>query len=398
MPSVVDADTHIIEHPGMWELFDPELYQRRPVLASTTENSVYGENNQVWLIDGTAVPKRFGKGSALVAVGGSDRENARTDIAASVRYVTDPVARVRDMDKRGVDAEVVYPTLLLGYLEVDVALEVAICQAYNRYLAEAWKVAGDRLRWVVVPPLRDMDASVREIETARDHGAVGVFFRGVEGDRSLAESYFFPVYEAANRLGMAICIHTGAGAPEITKVFDRNFSHNLPHVRSLPLFAFRDLVAHKIPERFPELRIGFIEASASWVPYVLHHLSRASSARLNAGGDADATLDWGPNLFRDYRLYVAAEADEDLPYLLTHIGEDHIIMGSDYGHQDQSREDGMVAVMRRKENISPRRGGEDTLRQSTPVLWTRLMWAIGRSGGRPPVAPTGPGWARPPPG
>ena len=353
MAGVVDADTHIIEHPGMWDLFDPKLYQRRPVLASTTENSVYGENNQVWLIDGTAVPKRFGKGSALVAVGGSDRENARTDIAASVRYVTDPVARVRDMDKRGVDAEVVYPTLLLGYLEVDVALEVAICQAYNLFLAEAWKTAGDRLRWVVVPPLRDMDASVREIETARDHGAVGVFFRGVEGDRSLAESYFFPVYEAANRLGMAICIHTGAGAPEITKVFDRNFSHNLPHVRSLPLFAFRDLVAHKIPERFPELRIGFIEASASWVPYVLHHLSRASSARLNAGGDADATLDWGPNLFRDYRLYVAAEADEDLPYLLTHIGEDHIIMGSDYGHQDQSREDGMVAVMRRKENISP---------------------------------------------
>ncbi len=353
MPGVVDADTHIIEHPGMWELFDPEQYPRRPVLASTTEESVYGRHNQVWLIDGAAVPKRFGKGSALVAVGGSDIENARTDIAASVRYVTDPVARVRDMDKRGVDTEVVYPTLLLGYLDVDVALEVAICQAYNRYLAAAWKTAGDRLRWVVAPPLRDMDASVREIETARDHGAVGVFFRGVEGDRSLAESYFFPVYAAANRLGMAICIHTGAGAPEITKVFDRNFSHNLPHVRSLPLFAFRDLVAHKIPERFPDLRIGFIEASASWVPYVLHHLRRASGARLHAGGDADATLDWGPNLFRDYRLYVAAEADEDLPYLLTHIGEDHIIMGSDYGHQDQSREDGMVAVMRRKENVSP---------------------------------------------
>ena len=58
---------------------------------------------------------------------------------------------------------------------------MAICRAYNRYLAEAWEKAGDRLRWVVVPPLRDMNASVREIETARDHGAVGVFFRGVEG-------------------------------------------------------------------------------------------------------------------------------------------------------------------------------------------------------------------------
>jgi predicted TIM-barrel fold metal-dependent hydrolase len=354
MAGIIDADTHIIEHPGMWELFEPELYPRRPVLASTTHDSVYGHNNQVWLIDGVAVPKRFGKGSAIVAVGGSDAENARTDIAADVRYITDARARIHDMDKRGVEIEVVYPTLLLGYLPVEVELEVAICRAYNRYLAQAWEQAGDRLRWVVVPPLRDIQASVREIETARDHGAVGVFFRGIEGDRSLAESYFFPIYEAANRLGMAICVHTGAGSPQITEVFDRSFSHNLPHVRSLPLFAFRDLVAHKIPETFPNLRIGFIEASASWVPYVLHHLRRSSGAKLNAGGDADATLEFGPRLFREYRLYIAAEADEDLPYLLTQIGEDNVIMGSDYGHQDQSREDGMVGTMQRKTDISPK--------------------------------------------
>lgn len=351
--TIVDADTHIIEHPGMWELVEPELYPRRPVLASTTDDSVYGQHNQVWLIDGVAVPKRFGKGSAIVAVGGSDSENARTDITCAVRYITDAHARVADMDERGVDIEVIFPTLLLGYLPVEVELEVAICRAYNRYLARAWQQAGDRLRWVVVPPLRDIPASVREIETARDHGAVGVFFRGIEGDRSLAESYFFPVYEAANRLGMAICVHTGAGSPQIANVFDRSFSHNLPHVRSLPLFAFRDLVAHKIPERFVNLRFGFIEASASWVPYVLHHLKRSSAARLEAGGDADANLDFGPRLFREYRLYVAAEADEDLPYLLKQIGEDNVIMGSDYGHQDQSREDGMVGTMQRKTDISP---------------------------------------------
>ena len=185
---------------------------------------------------------------------------------------------------RGVDTEVVFPTLLLGYLPVEVDLEVAICAAYNRYLARAWEQGGDRLRWVVVPPLRDMQASVREIETARDHGAVGVFFRGAEGERSLAESYFFPVYEAANRLGMAICIHTGAGAPEITKVFDRSFSHNLPHVRSLPLFAFRDLVAHKIPERFPELDLASSRRRPPGFPtcYTILHGPAAQNSTLAA--------------------------------------------------------------------------------------------------------------------
>lgn len=351
MPGVVDADTHIKEHPGMWELFDGEMYHRRPVLASTTTDSVYGRHNQSWLIDGTLIPKRFGKGSAIVAVGGSDIENARKDIAASVRYITDPTAGVHDMDKHNVDTEVVFPTLLLAYLTHDVDLEVAICRAYNRYMSRAWRKGGDRLRWVVVPPLRNIDESVREIEKSRDNGAVGVFFRGVEGDRSLAESYFFPVYEAANRLKMAICIHAGAGSPAIASVFDRSFSINLPHVRSLPLFAFRDLIAHKVPEHFPDLRFGFIEAAASWAPYVLHHLQSSSRAKLNSAGDADPATEWGPRLFREYRLYVAVETDEELPYLVRHIGKDNMIIGSDYGHEDQSRDSGMVALMRQQKDL-----------------------------------------------
>lgn len=352
MGAIVDADTHIIEHPGVWDLIDRAMFPRRPVLAATTGDSVYGKLNQVWLIDGAAIPKRTGKGSVALAVGGSDAENARTDIPSVVRYVTDPAARVRAMDARGVDVEVIYPTLLLAWITDDVALEVAICNAYNRYMARVWKQAGNRVRWVVVPPLRDIAASVREIEMARDHGAVGVFFRGVEGARSLAEDYFFPVYEAADRLGMAICIHTGAGAPAIAQVFDRHFSHNLPHVRSLPLFAFRDLVAHKIPERFKNLRFGVIEASASWVPYVLHHLRRSTSkgSQVNTA-NADAATAWGPALFRDYRIYIAIEADEDVPYLLRYIGEENIVIGSDYGHEDQSRETGMVALLRSRNDV-----------------------------------------------
>jgi predicted TIM-barrel fold metal-dependent hydrolase len=351
MPGVVDADTHIIEHPGVWEHFDEALYARRPKLATVEPATPGGRADHVWMIDGAAVPKRSGRGSVALAVGGSESENARSDISSAVRYITDPMARIRDMDDRGVDVEVVFPTLLLAYLTDDVELEVAICRSYNAYMANAWREAGDRLRWVVVPPLRDIEASVREIEKGRDNGAVGVFFRGVEGNRSLAESYFYPVYEAANRLGMAVCVHTGAGSPGITNVFDRTFSHNLPHVRSLPLWAFRDIVAHKIPERFPEVRFGFIEASASWVPYVLHHLSRSTSATTE-GASPDPSLEWGPALFRDYRLYIAAETDEDLPYLLQHIGEDNVIMGSDYGHQDQSKETGMVAMMRQRTDVT----------------------------------------------
>lgn len=353
MFGVIDADTHIIEHNGIWELLDPDLYPRRPVLIKIPSNTHYKDNNGLWLIDGSIFPKPTGKGSFAIANPASDRENSRTDIDVAVRHISDPSARVADMDKRGVDAEVVFPTLFLAYLTDDVDLEIALCGAYNKWMSQVWQFSDNRIRWVVVPPLHSVNATLKEMEQGKENGAVGVFFRGVEGDRSLADPYFFPIYARAEKLNLSICVHTGAGAPGITKVFDRAFSHNLPHVRSLPMFAFRDIVAHQVPEKFPNLRFGFIEASASWIPFVLHHMQRSLKG-VNIGTSNPAkNIAVGPELFRDYRLFIAAETDEDLPYLLQYIGEDNMIVGSDYGHEDQSRETGIVKIMRNRRDLDP---------------------------------------------
>ena len=56
-------------------------------------------------------------------------------------------------------------------------------------------------------------------------------------------------------------------------------------------------------------------------------------------------------MFRDYRIYVACEADEDLPYLLNYTGEDNLLIGSDYGHTDPANEPRMVDVMRAREDV-----------------------------------------------
>ena len=78
--------------------------------------------------------------------------------------------------------------------------------------------------------------------------------------------HFFPVYQAAARLYMPICVHTGAGCRAFSAIFDVTRSHTFPHTRTLPLMALRNIVANKIPEFFPTLRFGFIEAGVSWVP------------------------------------------------------------------------------------------------------------------------------------
>src|SRR5262245_48496590 len=58
---VVDADTHISESESMWELFDREMYKRRPVLVSVPDNTLYGDRNAFWLIDGNIFPKPAGQ-------------------------------------------------------------------------------------------------------------------------------------------------------------------------------------------------------------------------------------------------------------------------------------------------------------------------------------------------
>ena len=58
-----------------------------------------------------------------------------------------------------------------------------------------------------------------------------------------------------------------------------------------------------------------------------------------------------PELFRDYNLFIACEADEDIPYLAKSIGEDNIVIGSDYGHNDPSAEERLVEALQKREDI-----------------------------------------------
>ena len=113
----------------------------------------------------------------------------------------------------------------------------------------------------------------------------------------------------------------------------------------MPLLAFRDLVANKIPEQFPGLRFGFIEAAAGWAPFLIHIVRRLLKEKFRFGTSAD--------MFREYRLYIACEADEDIPYLAEYTGEDHLLIGSDYPHSDPSREDQFVNAIKVREDISP---------------------------------------------
>ena len=333
MAGILDADTHVAEPPQMWEYLDLEWRPRRPVVVEVPDDTQYGKSDHMWLIDGTIFPKAAGRGGNIL-VTPTTQSSVRDRGDNKSRELIDLDQRFADMDATGVDAQVVYPTLFLAFLTYDAAFEVALCKAYNRFMADVWSKSEGRIKWVVIPPLRDINASLPEIQFGRDNGACGVFFRGIEMDRTLDDPYFFPVYAEAQSLDMPICIHQGQGAPALNNLIDIARSHTFTHGRLPPLVAFRNIVANRIPERFPQLRFGFIETGLSWVPFVFHQLS--GTMRTDEGF-------WGPRLFEEYRIWVSYELGEDLPYLLDYIGEDHIIVGTDYGHHTPGTTDRLAA-------------------------------------------------------
>ena len=318
MPTI-DADAHVIETERTWEYMEGADAKFRPALASL-EN-----RRQSWLIDG----KIFSRGG-----------NVNREIPAEIREMRDIQARLRHMDELEIDIQVLYPSLFLRPLTSRAEIEAALCRSYNRWIADLCSESKGRLRWVAVVPLLNMAAALEETRVARQRGACGLFLRGLMNDKILSDPYFYPLYEEAQRLSLPVCIHASTGGFQWVELFERE--SGFAKFKLAVLIAFHALVHDGIPAMFPQLRLGFIEVRAQWLPYVYHELAK----RFEKSGKPMSN-DW----LRENRLYVACQTDDDLPYVLKYSGEDNIVIGSDYGHADTSSEIEALRNFRRKGEV-----------------------------------------------
>ena len=108
----------------------------------------------------------------------------------------------------------------------------------------------------------------------------------------------------------------------------RNAPGTFGAYRMSSIGAFHSLVMAGLPDRFPHLRMVFVEIASQWVPWTLKDLARRLPQQRGR------TLPENP--LKAYRLYVACQSDDDLPYVLTYTGEDNMMMGTDYGHHDHA--------------------------------------------------------------
>jgi len=254
----------------------------------------------------------------------------RTGTSEETRELASIEARLRHMDELGVDVHVLYPTLFLNPVTGNADVEAALYKTYNRWMSEIWEKGHGRLHWAVLAPTLTMGRALEEVRRGKEHGACAVFLRGSEGNRVLSDPYFYPLYEEAIRLDLPICIHAGNGSFLIDDLYIADGAA-ISRSKLPALGAIHDIILSRVPERFPKLRFGMIETSASWVPYLCHDLEARLERMYDERVDRSTIL-------RDNHIWVACQTNDDLPYVLQYAGEDRLVIGSDYGHADTASE------------------------------------------------------------
>jgi uncharacterized protein len=325
----IDSDAHVIETARTFDYMDASERKFAPIVVTQTsgearKNNSGGVHKEHWLIDNTAIPK-----DKLVDAATPDEARDMTDITK----------RLKHMDELEVDVQVLYPTMFLRPLTMRPHIYLAMAKSYNRWLADIWKQAHGRLRWVAIPPLLTIGKVRDELAWAKENGACGVFMNSLEFDRQLSDPYFFPLYKAAEELDLPICLHAGINSFTVHDFFiDDAFSKFKLSI----VGAFHTLVMQGIPGMFPKVRWGFIEVSAQWIPYVLKDLGH----RLKRAG---RRLPQDP--LKALNFYVACEVNDDLAMILPYAGEDNLVIGTDYGHSDSSTEIEALRLMKRDSRI-----------------------------------------------
>ena len=327
--ATIDADSHVIETDATWVHMDGADAKHRPLAVDSRTDPP----REFWMIDG----KLRGR-----------RGNVGRDSPRAAQELTDIEARLRHMDELGTDIQVLYPSLWTSITFSGPEVELAICRSYNRWLGDSWQQSNGRLPWIAVMPLMSLDRAVEEAHWAKDHGACGVLSRGFEGLRHASDPYYYPLYAAASELNMPVCFHAGIGSSDLFDIFSTAPDQgNFMKFKFPVISSFHSLVFGGVPERFPDLRFGFIEVSSQWTPYVIHDIVR----RMGWKGDPERAEHLTTQMLKDYRFYVACQTDDDLPEVLRYTGEDNVVMGTDYGHADTSSE--LLALQ--------------TLRETSPV-------------------------------
>jgi predicted TIM-barrel fold metal-dependent hydrolase len=146
---------------------------------------------------------------------------------------------------------------------------------------------------------------------------------------------FYPLYAELQELDVPLGIHhSGAvqadtGAAQYDKRMPLRQAACFPHDTML---AMGGLIYGGVLDRFPKLRVAFLECGCSWVPYWMKRLEQHSEFA-EIGFEFPGMKKSVIEHMKGEQCYYHAESEEfALPLVLKEMGEEHFMYASDYPH------------------------------------------------------------------
>jgi predicted TIM-barrel fold metal-dependent hydrolase len=235
------------------------------------------------------------------------------------------------------ESVILYPTggLGIGWVrEPDFA--VALCRAYNDFLHHEFLAVSPRLNGVALLPFQDVPEAVKELRRAvTERGMVGAFAPAVGLRLPLGHPQFHPIYAEAERLGTMVACHATVRGPHVFGAdgFDKFVEvHTLSHPVA-QMIQLTGMIFEGVPELYPRLRIGFMEAGCTWLPFWMDRMDEEWEKR---GAVESPFCRKAPSEYlKSGQLYFAAEGDEkSVPEVVRRLGDDIIFYASDVPHWD----------------------------------------------------------------
>ena len=352
----IDADGHVEECLLTFsdKYLDPAFRPLRP--------TVIGRDGLAyWVIDEQMFPRRVGKGCNNLGTpasydGKPTRHTALKPDSIESMELTDIGARLRSMDEEEIAIQVVYPSLFLAYpLTSNTALATALYSSYNRWLGD--RLSGnERIKWAAIANLDDVGAAVQQVREAKSLGASAVMVLGTAGDLTFDHPTLLPFFESLAQTNLPLAVHVGWSCPALNNIYSHIYPSGVIAFLVPVMMGLVALISGGVLDRFPDLRVTFLEAGCQWVHFVLermdHRFRRTRNQLSTFHSQTAPRHDLPPmDYVRKGNLFFSTEADDVLlPHVIDLVGADNMVFGSDMPHGD--REPFVVRKVKERKDIS----------------------------------------------
>ncbi len=266
---IIDVDAHHYENESYREVFE---YIASPVVKHTALESV----------------SRGGRASFLGGnVGYQDlsgritRHWLRNKEQIDSAHHRDIVKTTRWMNAMGVDYCCLFPTpmLFLGtHPQAEVEAEMAM--AYNRWLCERILAHEPRIVSMLYLPLNDPDAAYRSVKEFGDKKGVVGFMVTSPRYKPVHDNAFIKTYALLEEMGLPLSFHAAYSWNDQALALQNRFIG----VHALGFMWFNmvhmtNWIVNGMPERFPKLRVMWIESGLTWAYALMQRLDHSYMMR-----------------------------------------------------------------------------------------------------------------------